>query len=63
LHLGEIPDPQTNEKITDLALAKHSIDIIAMLQEKTKGNLSAEEQHFLESILTDLRLRFVRASK
>jgi len=63
LHLGEIPDPQTNEKLTDLALAKHSIDIIAMLQEKTRGNVSEEEKNFLESMLADLRLRFVKASK
>ena len=63
LHLGEIPDPQTNEKFVDLALAKHSIDIIAMLQEKTRGNVSEEEKNFLDSILADLRLRFVKASK
>ena len=63
LHLGEIPDPQTNEKLIDLALAKHSIDIIAMLQEKTRGNVSEEEKNFLESILAELRLRFVKASK
>jgi hypothetical protein len=61
--LGEIPDPQTNEKFVDLALAKHSIDIIAMLQEKTRGNVSEEEKNFLDSILADLRLRFVKASK
>jgi hypothetical protein len=63
LHLGEIPDPQSGEKRTDLELAKHSIDIIAMLQEKTRGNLDPEEKMFLDSILTDLRLRFVKASK
>ena len=63
LHLGEISDPQTNEKFVDLALAKHSIDIIAMLQEKTRGNVSEEEKNFLESMLADLRLRFVKASK
>ncbi|RPI74562.1 MAG: DUF1844 domain-containing protein [Desulfobacteraceae bacterium] len=63
LHLGEIPDPETNEKLTDLVLAKHSIDIIAMLQEKTKGNLNDDEKHFLESMLADLRIRFVKASK
>ena len=43
LHLGEIADPQTGEKREDLPLAKHSIDIIAMLKDKTKGNLNDEE--------------------
>ena len=62
-HLGDVPDPQTGEKKTDLALAKHTIDIIAMLQEKTTGNLTEEEQKFTESILADLRWRFVNASK
>ncbi|MDZ7698334.1 MAG: DUF1844 domain-containing protein [Deltaproteobacteria bacterium] len=60
-HLGEVPDPQTGEKKKDLALAKHSIDIIAMLKEKTKGNLTDEEQKFIESVLTDLRWRYVKA--
>ena len=60
-HLGDISDPQTGEKKTDLSLAKHTIDIIAMLQEKTSGNLTDEEQKFTESILADLRWRFVKA--
>ncbi len=63
LHTGEIADPQTGEKRKDLALAKHSIDIIAMLKDKTKGNLNNEEQQFIDSILTDLRLRYVKACK
>jgi hypothetical protein len=63
LHMGEISDPQSGETKKDLELAKHSIDIIAMLQDKTKGNLTGEEKNFLDNILTDLRLRFVKASK
>ena len=63
LHFGQIVDPQTGEKKKDLALAKHSIDTIAMLQEKTKGNLSDEEEKFLENILTDLRWQYVKAAK
>jgi hypothetical protein len=62
LHLGEIGDPQTGQKRKDLPLAKHSIDIIAMLKDKTKGNLTGEEQKFVESILTDLRWRYVKAT-
>jgi len=63
LHLGEIADPQTGEKRKDIALAKHTIDTIAMLKEKTQGNFNGEEEKFLESILTDLRWRYVRAAE
>ena len=63
LHFGQIADPQTGEKKKDLALAKHSIDTIAMLKEKTKGNLSDEEEKFLENILTDLRWQYVKAAE
>jgi len=61
LHLGEIADPQTGRKSKDLPIAKHTIDTIAMLKEKTKGNLTEEEQKALDSILTDLRWRYVKA--
>lgn len=61
-HMGEIPDPQTGRKSTDLSLAKHTIDTIAMLRDKTRGNLDDEEQKFLEAMLADLRWRFVKAS-
>ena len=63
LHIGEIADPQTGEKKKDLQMAKHSIDIIAMLKDKTKGNLTDEERQFIDNILTDLRLRYVKATK
>ena len=63
LHLGEIADPQTGEKKEDLDLAKHTIDTLAMLKEKTAGNLTEEEGKFLESILTDLRWRYVKANQ
>ena len=61
LHFGEIPDPGTGEKRKDLALAKHAIDTIAMLKEKTEGNLDQEEKQFIENVLTDLQWRFVKA--
>jgi len=63
LHIGEIADPQSGEKKKDLPMAKHSIDIIAMLKEKTKGNLTEEEEQFIDNILTDLRFRYVKAMK
>ena len=61
-HFGEVADPRTGEKKKDLSLAKHTIDTIAMLKEKTAGNLTEEEQKFLDSILTDLRWRYVKNS-
>jgi hypothetical protein len=63
LHLGEIADPHSGEKKKDLDLAKHTIDTIAMLKEKTAGNLDEEEAKFIEAILTDLRWRYVNAAK
>jgi hypothetical protein len=60
-HMGEIADPATGEKKKDLGLAKHAVDTIAMLREKTAGNLAPEEQKFVENVLTDLRWRYVKA--
>jgi hypothetical protein len=62
-HLGELPDPQTNEKKKDIPLAKHAIDTIAMLKEKTEGNLTGDEEKFIENILADLRLRYVKEKR
>ena len=61
-HLGEIPHPGTGERQKNLSLAKQAIDTLAMMQEKTKGNLTEEEQKFLESMLYDLRMCFIRTS-
>ncbi len=62
LHIGEIADPNTGERKKDLALAKHAIDTVAMLKEKTEGNLTEEEAKFIDTILTDLRWRYVKAA-
>jgi hypothetical protein len=63
LHLGEVEHPESGKVEKDLAMAKHTIDLLSMLQEKTKGNLTAQEDKLLESLLYDLRIRFVNASK
>src|SRR5262245_52945455 len=63
LHLGELEHPEAGKAEKDLPLAKHTIDILAMLQEKTKGNLTPAEQKLMDSLLYDLRLRYVSASK
>jgi len=63
LHLGEIPDPATGKQQEDLAVAKQTIDLIAMLQEKTRGNLAPDEENLVKHILYDLRLRYVQKAK
>jgi hypothetical protein len=62
-HLGQVPDPQTGQTSQDLPMARHTIDTIAMLKEKTSGNLNNEEQQLIDNVLTDLRLAFVRLAK
>jgi hypothetical protein len=63
LHLGEIADPTTQEKEKNLPLAKQTIDILGMLREKTRGNLTPDEEKILDSILADLRWRYIRETK
>jgi len=60
MHLGEIPDPISKEKKKDLSLAKHTIDVMGMLQEKTEGNLTDNEKKLMDGILYDLRMRYVQ---
>jgi hypothetical protein len=60
LHLGEIVDPETGRTSIQLPLAKHTIDTLAMLEEKTKGNLDCEETRKLADFLGHLRLLYVR---
>uniref|UniRef100_UPI00404A1854 DUF1844 domain-containing protein n=1 Tax=Dissulfurimicrobium sp. TaxID=2022436 RepID=UPI00404A1854 len=62
-YLGEIPDPANGEKKKDLAMARYTIDTLLMLRDKTKGNLEDDEKRLLETILFDVQLRFVIASK
>ncbi len=59
-HLGEIGDPQTGRKRLDLDLAKNTIDILALLQEKTKGNLNNDEGELLTRVVYELKMRFVQ---
>jgi hypothetical protein len=57
--LGEVPNPYTNKKEENLEAARHTIDILTMLQEKTRGNLDREEQQLLDSVLYELRMKFM----
>src|SRR5690242_20254580 len=59
LHLGEISDPTSNATQRDLGAAKHVIDILAILREKTRSNLDPDEEALLDSMLYDLRMRYV----
>jgi hypothetical protein len=63
LHLGQMPHPDTQKTEPNLPLAKQTIDILGMLQGKTRGNLSRDEEQLLENLLYDLRLRYVEAAK
>jgi hypothetical protein len=63
VHLGEAPNPETGAVEKNLVLARQSIDLIAMLDEKTKGNLTGDEERLIGQILFDLRMRYVELSK
>jgi hypothetical protein len=63
MHLGLMHfGPEDEKPEPDLDLARHGIDLLGVLQEKTRGNLTLEEQRLLENSLTELRFRFVQAS-
>jgi hypothetical protein len=57
--LGQIPDPLEQQPVVRLPLAKHHIDSLAMLQDKTQGNLTAEESAMLEQVVHQLRMLYV----
>jgi hypothetical protein len=60
MHLGEIPNPVDNTVHRDLSSAKQVIDILGMLQQRTKGNLDESEEALFDSVLYDLRMRYVQ---
>lgn len=60
IHFGDLPDPLTGERSEpNLDGAAQMIEILSLLDEKTRGNLTAEERQILEQVLYELRLRFV----
>ncbi len=61
-HLGQCPQPDS-DSVVNLALAKQTIDCIAILEEKTRGNLSGEEERLIGQVLYDLRMRYVAVAK
>ncbi|MFA4888172.1 MAG: DUF1844 domain-containing protein [Candidatus Omnitrophota bacterium] len=63
ISLGLLPNPATNKTEIDLAQSKFIIDTLAVLEEKTKGNLTEEETKLLENLLYDLRMSYIDKSK
>lgn len=61
-HMGELSHPETGQRLVDRELAKHTIDTLVMLADKTKGNLEADENELLTRILYELKMRFVKLS-
>lgn len=62
IHLGEIPDPQSRERSINLQSAKHTIEILEIIKDKTKGNLDGEEERLLDDIIFNLRMKYVRST-
>ncbi len=60
VNLGAIEDPASGTKVKNLSIAKQTIDILSMLEEKTRGNLTEEEEKILKNILYDLRIIYVK---
>jgi hypothetical protein len=60
--LGELPDPISKEKTTNLPLAQQTISIIEILKEKTTGNLTEDEENLLGTVLYDLRMKYVQSA-
>lgn len=63
MHLGEAPHPDDSTVEVNLPLAKQTIDLLGLLEERTKGNLTGDEERLMTQILFDLRMRYVERSK
>jgi hypothetical protein len=62
VHLGEAPNPETGGRQMDLDMARHTIDVLNMLKEKTKGNRTEDETKMLDTLLYEVRTKFLTAS-
>ena len=63
VHLGDAPDPTGAAAAVSLPLARQTIDLLALLQEKTKGNLTGAEEHMMDQVVYELRMRYVEVSR
>ncbi len=62
VQLGKVEDPSTGQIQKNLIMARHTIDMMAMLSEKTRGNLNKDEENLLRALLSEIRLAYVEAS-
>lgn len=63
MELGEVPDPNTGQVTENLVMARHTIDVLTMLQEKTKSCLDAEERRLLDGLLYEVRMKYVMKTR
>ncbi|MCH2533653.1 MAG: DUF1844 domain-containing protein [Bdellovibrionales bacterium] len=63
INIGLAQNPQTGKTEKDLNIAKFNIDLLLMLQDKTKNNLNEDEEKFLKALVTDLQMKYVEAKK
>ncbi len=63
LHMGDAPDPADNQRHVNMPMARQTIDLLALLQEKTRGNLTGPEESLMAQALYDLRLRYVEVAR
>ena len=63
MFLGQIPDPMTQQRRRDIQQAKHTIDVLIMLRDKTRGNLTAKEEQIMQELLPQLQMAYVSASR
>ena len=61
VQLGEIADPSTGAKMKDFNMAKQTVDMVIMLEEKTRGNLDMDEKNLMASLLHELRMAYAKA--
>ncbi len=59
VQLGEMPNPETGKPEKNLLMAKHTIDMLSMLQDKTQGNLDESEKQLMDGVLYELRMKYI----
>lgn len=60
MHLGEVPNPETGKKEKNIVLAKHSVDLLNMLDDKLTNGLTADEKKLLQDVLYEVKIKYVQ---
>ena len=63
VHLGDAPAPEEGRLPVNLPMARQTIDLLSLLQDKTRGNLTGAEEHMMDQVLYDLRMRYVEVAR